>query len=167
MIEVINSQLSRYYLRDHETVPAVKAMGKLLAPEHREKTGALLRHEVCFALGEINERAAVLKEELEQVIIFPISFYLIINSRTSLILLKKKLLDTKLSLLTLHAAMIWTLCKPLILKYFVLIIWIGENSTMMVPELLEKVLSSPLIWLITGLTNQYPTNVLFILQNCL
>jgi len=42
-------------------------MGELLAPEHREKTGALLRHEVCFALGEINERAAVLKERLEQV----------------------------------------------------------------------------------------------------
>jgi len=57
-----------YYLRDHETVPAVKAMGELLAPEHREKTGALLRHEVCFALGEINERAAVLKERLEQCI---------------------------------------------------------------------------------------------------
>jgi len=65
---IYNKYKALYFLRDMQTEEAIVALGNLLNVEHREATGALLRHEVCFALGMLADKAKVLKDRLEKTI---------------------------------------------------------------------------------------------------
>jgi len=57
-----------YFLRNEESEKAIEGLGALLDPKYRKVTGALLRHEVCFALGMLAEKASILKERLQKTI---------------------------------------------------------------------------------------------------
>lgn len=57
-----------YFLRDMAWEESIIALGNLLDVNYRKATGALLRHEVCFALGMLADKAKILKDRLEKTI---------------------------------------------------------------------------------------------------
>lgn len=44
-----------YFLRNQENQQSIQTLIRLMDPKLRDKTGVLLRHEVCFIMGCIGE----------------------------------------------------------------------------------------------------------------
>lgn len=56
-----------YFLRDEATKEAIEVLVSMLEPENRENVSELLRHEVSFILGQINDGSDIITKILTRV----------------------------------------------------------------------------------------------------